>query len=245
MIRVRTQHQRRLIVRVLFVTTSMCAVYGAAEPAIGHGVLIAQNSSGQLVVHVDAVQPIQLPPSVFPGIEGHAAAEPGLASQEVNEPDEDLFLLNPACNIQFQFVSADPGLQIVTDHVWTPGETVQFGAPFFDFHFVFNIPEGQAHSHYHATLRFIDLSGIHPGNPEIELSFEPAGTICDCRGDTDGDEDVTGSDVQTFVDCVMETPIGGHPDTTCGCADLDGDGHLDELDIAMFVDHLLDYHGCH
>lgn len=62
---------------------------------------------------------------------------------------------------------------------------------------------------------------------------------CACMGllgDTTGEGDRNGADVQTFVDCqllgVPETP-------TCGCADMDQNGLIDAVDAELFVTCLL------
>src|SRR6185436_6271634 len=99
------------------------------QPARGHGVVIGQDGDGHLLVHVESPQPLALPLSVFPGVNGWASPEPGITAAEIDEPEEGLFMLAANCNIQFELVSFDPGVQIVTDHVWFAGETYLFGSP--------------------------------------------------------------------------------------------------------------------
>src|ERR1044071_2148648 len=113
---------------------------GPLQTVVAHGVSIGRDSAGHLRAVVRVPVPVQLPPSIFPGTPGWADAEPGLASAEIEDPANDLFLLDPNCDIQFILVGMDEGIQIVTDHVWVPGETFEFGQPFFDDHLVFDIP---------------------------------------------------------------------------------------------------------
>src|SRR5262245_28175345 len=110
-----------------------CALLSSTS-AWAHGLGIGRTAEGQLHAIVEVPMPCPLPPSPFPGIDGFADAEPGIASLEIDEPDEGLFQLDPDCFVQFELVATDPGLQIVTSHVWVPGETIDFGPPFFDFH---------------------------------------------------------------------------------------------------------------
>ncbi|GMU32771.1 MAG: hypothetical protein HS101_13025 [Planctomycetia bacterium] len=227
----------------------VCAVATAvilsrAQFALAHGVVIGQSAAGDLKVHIEVNQPIELPPSVFPGIIGAANASPGIASAEIDESDEDLFLLDPGCDIQFIFIDADPGLQIVTSHVWVPGETFEFGPPFFDGHLVFNIPAGTVGLIYSLRFRLHDHNGVHADSPIYELSFTPVETVCACRGDTDADKALTGADMQSFIDCLMSTPSEGPVDQACACSDMDGDAALDDHDIEMLVDRLIASETC-
>jgi hypothetical protein len=58
---------------------------------------------------------------------------------------------------------------------------------------------------------------------------------CGCAGDTNGDGQVDGRDLQTFVVCLTT----GCSPTGCFCSDLSGDGATAEADIPLFVDVLL------
>jgi hypothetical protein len=211
-----------------------------------HGVAIGESSAGELTAFIDAHQPVELPPSPFPGITGWAAVEPGIASAEIDEPNNDLFLLDPGCNIQFEFIGADPRLQIVTSHAWVPGETLDFGPPFFDFHLVFNIDvSGEIGTTYALQFKLRDLNGIYTNEPVYTLLFTPVETVCHCRGDLDVDETPSGADIQTFVTCVLESHhLIAHIDEACFCADLDANGKLNELDIDLFVEKLLASESC-
>lgn len=216
----------------------------STENAAGHGVVIGQNSEGRLSVHIEAAMPVELHPSTIPGVDGWADTEPGITSAEINEPKEDIFLLDLNCNVQFILVSFDPGVQIVTSHVWVPGETFDFGPPFFDYHLVFNIiPGGEIGTTYALRFRLHDTNGVLTDSPEYELLFTPVAAHCHCRGDTNHDKEMSAKDVQSFTDCLMEEHEHfRHAD--CACADIDADGHVDSTDIEMFVDQLIASESC-
>lgn len=214
------------------------------QHACAHGVSIGRSAVGQLRVIYRVAMPVLLRPSPFPGINGWADAEPGFASVEVEDPGNDLYFLNPNCDIHFVLVGMDPGVQIVTDHAWVPGEDFEFGAPFFDDHLVFNIPDGMIGQEYGLQFRLYDASGIHADSPVYTLTFTPAAEACACRGDMNADAARTGADITRFVACLFETPEGSQPDSDCSCADMDGDGALDEADLSLFVAQLLASSAC-
>lgn len=56
---------------------------------------------------------------------------------------------------------------------------------------------------------------------------------CCCTGDMNGDDMVSLLDNDRFVDCVLGVACG-----ECACADFDGNGVIDALDIAGFTDRL-------
>lgn len=210
----------------------------------GHGVLIGHDGAGQLRLHIESPQPLAIPLSIFPNINGWAGVEPGIAAADVDEPGESLFVLSASSNIQFELVSFDPGIQIVTDHVWVPGETYAFGPPAFDYHLVFNIPAGDAGESYELQFKVRDLAGIYAESPITTLVFS-AGGACHCFGDFDDDHARTGRDIPTFVHCMMHAEPGHPLEAHCGCADLNGDGALTGADIDMLIDDLLTHPHCH
>lgn len=229
----------------IYLGVLVCALLMSSGQALGHGVVIARNAAGKLQGAIHVPMPVELPPSIFPGITGHADPEPGLTSIEVEEPDEDLFFLDPGSNIHFVFIGADPGLQIVTSHVWVPGEDSDFGPPFFDEHLIFNIPNGVIGQEYALQFRLYDSNGVHSDSDIVTLRFTPVAEACACRGDTNADDARDGADVRQFLTCFIETPPGDPPDSDCRCADVDGDGAMDETDLTLFVTRLLESSSCH
>lgn len=197
-----------------------------------------------MLVLVEAPQPLALPLSIFPGIVGWAAPEPGITAAEINDPGHGLFMLAPNCNIQFELIASDAGVQIVTDHVWGVGETALFGPPAFDQHLIFNIPRGQAGQTYELQFKVRDLAGIYAESTITTLVFS-AGGACHCFGDFDDDHQRTGADIQSFVHCMSHAEPGHPLDADCGCADLNGDGSLTVADIAVLIDDLLTHSHCH
>jgi hypothetical protein len=62
-----------------------------------------------------------------------------------------------------------------------------------------------------------------------------------CPGDMDGDNAVTALDIQAFSNCTSASSLILR---TCGCADEDSSGTLDQTDIDTFVNALLDEVPC-
>lgn len=69
------------------------------------------------------------------------------------------------------------------------------------------------------------------------LIFTVTSIPCACRGDLNLDGLRDGRDIQPFVECVL---LGGN----CGCADVDGNGDIEPLDVTLFTDALLDATAC-
>lgn len=219
----------------------VCALSSEAR---AHGLVVGRSASGQLKAHVEVSLPVPLPPSPFPGTDGWAGASPGIASAEVDEPQQDLYMLAPNSSIQLILVGADAGIQIVTSHVWVVGEVFDMGPPVFDYHLVYNIPNGQIGATYAMHFRLHDVNGVHADSPVFTLVFTPVLAPCSCRGDLDDDVALTADDVQSFVACMTEHASGGPPDAHCACADMDANGALDGEDAHRFVHRLLDSDAC-
>ena len=230
--------------RALTAAAVLAAAVFSTPVAEGHGVIIGRTAAGQLTAHVEVDLPVALPPSAVPGVLGYADFEPGIASAELPEPDADLFQLADNCNIQFELVAMEPGLQIVSDHVWMVGETVLFGPPFFDFHLVFNIPAGPTGTPYSLQFRLHDLAGVYTDSDLVTLQFVAVETVCHCRGDMGHDHVRDGRDIQAFVDCVTSAVSGQPLVEACHCADMDGDGAIDDHDVEHFIEHLLAGESC-
>ncbi len=64
---------------------------------------------------------------------------------------------------------------------------------------------------------------------------------CNCAGDANGDGLVDGADVQDFIDCALGD---GSVCPGCTCADMDGNGVVDELDAGPLVERLLAEEAC-
>lgn len=59
-----------------------------------------------------------------------------------------------------------------------------------------------------------------------------ASAVCACPGDTNGDGQKNGLDIQFMVECVL---FGG----SCPCAELDGAAGLTPADLQVFVSNLI------
>ena len=125
-------------------TAALAGCVALASQAVGHPVeiLVGHTAAGRLAVHIVGEVPVELNPSVFPGFPGWAEAFPGFESVTLNDPAGDFYVLPETANIEFTFVSADPG-----GHLWNytgtapliPGQTFPLGNPFFDIHPVWSI----------------------------------------------------------------------------------------------------------
>src|SRR5262249_34738900 len=162
-------------------------IVAPVEIVSAHGISIGRSAAGQLRIVIEVSMPAPIPPSIFPGITGWANAEPGLASAELDEPAQDLFQLDPGSDVEFELVAFDPGIQIVTSHVWVPGETLEFGPPVFDEHLVFDIYNGSVGFTYAIQIRVRDLSGLYTDSDVVTLQFTPVTATCPCRGDVTTD----------------------------------------------------------
>lgn len=71
--------------------------------------------------------------------------------------------------------------------------------------------------------------------------FQVPVTCGTCSGDMDGDQNIDGGDIQTFVDCFLTGPAIG---PLCPCADMDDSTAIAPTDIGLFVTELLSPSGC-
>jgi len=138
------------------------------EISVGHG------AGGQLKAHKDFAQPIVLPASIFPGITGHADAEPAFHSTVLDVPAEDFFILSTSASVQFMLVSKDPGMEVWNDTgsaFLAVGGTYFIGQPTFDSHPLWNIPDSLETTQVSLTLKLHDLNGVYFDSDPISLSF--------------------------------------------------------------------------
>lgn len=88
---------------------------------------------------------------------------------------------------------------------------------------------------YYVQVTSFSIADV--GNITVNVNC-PCPVACACPGDTSGDGELDGEDVQSFADCLVS------PGPNCACADSDGDGAADDEfgvtgDIADFVSKLL------
>jgi hypothetical protein len=159
---------------IVFSFTAACFASGA----LGHEVelLVGRSAAGQIKVHAELTHAIELAPSIFPGITGHAFAEPAFHSTILEEPSEDFFLLSSSSDLRFMLLAKDPGMEVWNDtgSAFLPvGGTYFIGAPVFDTHPMWNIIGGTPGNHYSLTLKLFDTSGIHSESEPLTLTFTP------------------------------------------------------------------------
>lgn len=80
-------------------------------------------------------------------------------------------------------------------------------------------------------------AGMSGGSFELTGGFWAAPSVCTCPGDTNGDGQKNGRDIQLFVNCL----VAAGP---CSCADVDGLGGVSLSDVAFFVDELITDPNC-
>jgi hypothetical protein len=77
-----------------------------------------------------------------------------------------------------------------------------------------------------------------PPTPDerVDMAFALMAPPCDPMGDVNFDGVLSMADVPCFVDCLL---YGYKPGCVCTCADMDGSGTVDGLDIQLWVDALV------
>jgi hypothetical protein len=178
----------------------------------GEEMNVGRNGAGQLVAHIGFAQPFPLPVSVFAGINGFATGEEGFHSQPLDEPGEDIFMLNPQADIQATLIFLDPGMHVyISAQPMQLGQIMAFGALPFDYHPLFQIVAGAAvpGQVLHVGLVFHDNSGHHTDSDELLIQFTPEGCPADLASQ------------------------GGIPGP---------DGHLDNNDFIVFINDFFAHH---
>jgi hypothetical protein len=146
-------------------------------PAQEEEVLVGQNSVGQLQVRIEFTQPLELPPSIFPGISGYATGLLGFHSAALDEPENDFYQLSTEADFRFILITNDPGMEVWNDHgsaFMTNGEMFFVGPAPFDTHPIWNLLAGSPGVAYSLTLQLRDLNGIYPDGAPFTLSFTVA-----------------------------------------------------------------------
>lgn len=202
------------------------ASLGVALPVLAHDeVTVARNGAGQLVGHNHAEHAIMIEPSIFAGIDGFATGAVGFHSADVDEPLEDLYALAETCSIEAVLVSIDHGL-VVHNGLSTlaVGDSMGFGAPFFDYHPIFQIEDHHAHEALSLQFMFRDVNGIYSASEPMTMTFEAAHGAA-CFADFNQDGGVDGSDVDAFFE---------HWEAGLHEADVNHDGGVDGTDVSEF-----------
>ena len=215
---------------------------------------VGRTGGGQLAVEFSFGE--TLPLGIVGGLlQGCALDEPGWANLDVDEPDEDFFMLDPGALIVFEVVSISPGLQAHTpgfaDILDATGEQWIIGSPMFDEHLTWHIdsdhPDHDPLAVYQIEFKLIDIGASSHAESEVHvLTFQCAasGACCLPGGAcADGEfEDPCGDEGGTFLgaDSVCTGSADGDAinDACDNCplvanddqADADGDGVGDACD---------------
>lgn len=127
-------------------TTIVLATAGLTLPSLAQtrhegDFFIGVNGAGRLAVEGDFDDAHQLPAFDSGGVRGWFGDEPGFASLDVDEPDEDFYTLAPGADIWFELLSIDPAFKVY-DPFFTPvgtGDGFGLGGHEFDEHAFWHI----------------------------------------------------------------------------------------------------------
>lgn len=205
----------------------LAAAVVVASPALAHDVLdIARSSTGQLRVHHHIPMPMMLPESFIAGFDGWANVEPGFQTLAEDDPGHGLFMLSPACHLEFELLSVDAGLIVWNDTGAAPmsvGERFDLGSPFFHVHAIWNIPPATGPGVYSATVRIHDTAGLYTPSAPVTLSF-----IRTCAADLNADGLIDFTDYLEFLTRF---------DSDDPSIDYNQDGFIDFADYLEFLNH--------
>ena len=138
--------------------------------------LVGRTAAGELHVHMDFNQPVELPVSIFPGIPGYAFGELAFHSTILDEPAEDLFQLSTAADFRFVLLAKDAGMEVWNDTgsgYMATNDTFFIGPSPFDTHPIWNIVNGTPGNTYSLTLMLHDLNNVYADSDPFVLSFTP------------------------------------------------------------------------
>lgn len=202
----------------------------SAGLAQADGLDVGRRSNGTLAMLLEVEQPFPLPPSVFVGVNGYATGLLGFGALFHDEPAEDLFRLNPACDLRCTIVGIDPGVVVYEGLTQlSVGATVVLGPPEFDVHLIYSIAGSTPWQVGSVQVVLHDVNGVHADSQPITVSFiavPPA-----CPGDANGNLSVTFADVTSVL-----TNFGAtYPVTTGGPGDADRSGAVTFADVTSVL----------
>jgi hypothetical protein len=177
LISITNMHSSKII--MLFVVS--CLGLNAGSQAFAHEeeILVGRTATGEIHLHMDFDQPVVLPLSIFPGINGYAFGELAFHSTSLDEPAEDFFQLSTATNLRFILLAKDPGMEVWNDTgsgFMATNEMFQIGVAPFDTHPIWNLVNGTPGNSYSLTLKVIDLNGVYSDSDPFVLNFTPIQT---------------------------------------------------------------------
>lgn len=161
------------VLTIVVIATCAVSITFAHEEQV---LLVGRTGAGELHVHMDFNQPVELPESIFPGISGYAFGELAFHSTILDEPAEDLFQLSTAADFQLILIAKDAGMEVWNDtgsgYMGT-NQTYYIGPAPFDNHPLWNIANGTPGNTYSLTLKLRDVNNVYPESDPFVLSFTP------------------------------------------------------------------------
>lgn len=147
--------------------TGVLAVVGLAWPAAaqhGDDFVVGVSGTGVLTLEADLDEAFYLRPFNSGGVVGWFGAEPGFASLDEDEPDEDFYTLAFGADVWFVLVAVDPAFKVYDPffNLMSPGDSFALGGHEFDEHPFWHIDSDDAsfdpfQTEWHATFRLIDM----------------------------------------------------------------------------------------
>ncbi|MCW5775641.1 MAG: hypothetical protein KIS87_04240 [Phycisphaeraceae bacterium] len=135
--------------------------------------VVGVNGLGTLMVEADLDEAFYLPPFDSGGVVGWFGGDPGFASLEEDEPDEDFYMLAGGADVWFVLVAVDPAFKVYDPFfsLMSPGDSFALGGHEFDVHPFWHIDSDDAafdpfQTEWHATFRLIDMGTTGYGASE-------------------------------------------------------------------------------
>lgn len=148
-----------------------------AQPHHDDDYAVGVNGAGQLAIEGDFDEAAYLPPFSDSGINGWFGDEPGFASLDVDEPDEDFYMLDTGADIYFELVSLDPAFKVYDPFFspMSPGDSFAFGGHEFDEHPFWHIDSDDAafdsnQEIWNVSWRVVDLGNTGYGDSPVYTS---------------------------------------------------------------------------
>ena len=163
--------------RTIFSWGLVSVLTSTVLPTLAHEeqvIVVGRSAGGELRIHSDFDQPVELPVSIFPGMPGYATGELALHSTILDDPTNDFFQLSVAADFRLILLAKDPGMEVWggTSYLGT-NDSLFVGASPFDVHPIWNLVNGTPGDAYSLTLKLRDLNGIYPDSSPFVLSFTP------------------------------------------------------------------------
>jgi hypothetical protein len=159
---------------VVLVSALIAAAGSALAQPHHEEIQVARNANGVLHMHTHAHMPFPLEPSPFPGIDGYAGAEVGLASIPSDHPAIGLFMLPNNVDIRAVLVAQDPDMQVFGGANPLPvGGELVLDPP--DIHYlpVWNIHTGSVGQEHGISFFLRDAPGSFADSQIFTITFTP------------------------------------------------------------------------